>query len=93
MQGSLICIELDANAKLGRVIIKGDPHKRSPNGELLFGILERNNLIVCNGTNLCKGLLSRTRTTVVGGVEISIIDFLTEIMVDENKKYPVESLR
>ena len=75
LNGSMICIELDANAKLGGDIIRNDPHKRSANGELLLGILVRNNLIVCNGTAQCSGLITRERQTV-NGSERSIIDFL-----------------
>merc|ERR1712096_56141 len=49
---------------------------------------------------LCKGLLTRTRTTVCGS-EKSVIDFIivceelfcymTEMKVDDEKKYPIES--
>ena len=54
MQNTMICLELDANAKLGNEIIENDPHEITPNGELLLGIIVRNNLIVCNGTTLCQ---------------------------------------
>ena len=100
IQGSFICIQLDANAKLGPDVIKNDPHERSSNGELLFGILARNGLVVCNGSDLCSGLITRSRTTV-NGEERSVIDFLivceklfaymTEMKVDEEHKYAVES--
>ena len=100
LNGSMICIELDANAKLGGDIIKDDPHKRSANGELLLGILVRNNLIVCNGTAQCSGLITRERQTV-NGSERSIIDFLIvceelfyhmkEMKIDEEKKYAITS--
>ena len=101
LQGALICIELDANAKLGPDVVENDPHAISPNGELLLGLLKRNNLIVCNGSAFCTGVLTRTRVTV-NGTEKSIIDFLIvceelfsyaiEIIVDEEKKYSVESI-
>ena len=100
MQNSMICLELDANAKLGGEIIFNDPHKRSPNGELLLGIIVRNNLVVCNATALCEGLLTRTRKTV-NGLETSIIDFLIvceelfqhmdAMKVDDENEYPIES--
>ena len=93
-------MSLDANAKLGPQVIPNDPHGQSANGELLLGILVRNNLIVCNGTDLCVGLLTRTRKTI-NREEKSIIDFLIvceelfslmiEMKVDEEKKYPIES--
>ena len=100
LQGALVCIELDANAKLGHNIIANDPHEKSSNGELFLGVIVRNNLIVGNASPLCNGLITRTRTTV-NGVEESIIDFLvvceelfaymTEMIVDEDNKYPIES--
>ena len=98
----MICIELDANAKLGHDIIENDPHEKSPNGVLFQGVIERNDLIVGNATQLCHGLITRTRTTVVG-VEKSVIDYLVvceelfshmiEMTVDENNKYPIECHR
>ena len=100
LSGSMICIELDVNAKLGPNVIKEDPHQKSMNGELLLGVIKRNNLIVCNGTELCNGLLTRTRATV-NGEEKSVIDFMIvseelfaymiEMKIDEEKMYSVES--
>ena len=100
--GALVCIELDANAKLGYDVIENDPHKTSANGELFLGVIERNSLIVGNATQLCKGVITRRRTTV-NGVEQSVIDFLvvceelfahmTKMIVDEDEKYPIESHR
>ena len=43
-----VIIELDANAKLGKDVIKGDPHKMSENGKLLMEIIHRQNLFVVN---------------------------------------------
>ena len=96
----MICIELDANAEQGGDIIENDLHKGSANGELLLGILVRNNLIVCNGTAQCSGLITRERQTV-NGSERSIIDFLIvceelfyhmkEMQIDEEKKYAIKS--
>ena len=34
--GALVCIELDANSKLGPSIIPGDPKAQSKNGKLLM---------------------------------------------------------
>ena len=100
--GALVCIELDANAKLGYDVIENDPHKISANGELFLGVIERNSLIVGNATQLCSGAITRRRTTV-NGVEQSVIDFLvvceelfahmTKMIVDEDEKYPIESHR
>ena len=102
LSGALVCIELDANAKLGFDIIENDPHEVSANGELFLGVIERNNLIVGNATQLCNGVITRKRTTV-NGVEKSVIDFLvvceelfahmTKMIIDEDNKYPIESHR
>ena len=69
----MICIEMDANAKLGGEIIKNDPHILSANGELLLGLVNRNNPVICNATAVCEGLITRTRSTV-NGIEKSVID-------------------
>ena len=71
---NLVCIEMDANAKVGSEIIKSDPNPRSSSGELLIEMCERNNLIICNATDLCIGTITRQRITV-NGIEKSIIDY------------------
>ena len=100
LQGSKICIEMNANAKLGGEIIKNDPHTLSPNGELLLGLVIRNNLVICNATELCEGLITRKRSTV-NGTEKNVIDYLIvceemfilmfKMTVDEAKKFSVQS--
>jgi hypothetical protein len=62
--GAYICIEMDANSKLGMNIIKGDPNKQSRNGKLLEDVIENNDLIVVNGSTLCEGVITRHRKTV-----------------------------
>ena len=57
---------MDANAKLGPELIKSDPNQRSGNGELLIELCERNNLVICNTTYLCQGVITRQRVTVNG---------------------------
>ena len=72
--GCLVCIEMDANAKLGCDIIPGDPHPLSSNGQFLKNIIDMNDLIICNADPNCSGLFTRERETV-NGKEKSIIDF------------------
>ena len=50
----LICIEMDANAKVGCEIIKNDPNKLSGNGVFFLDFVERNNLVIGNATHLCE---------------------------------------
>ena len=42
----LVCVQLDANGKLGNEIIRGDPNEISPNGRLLLDLINRKSLIV-----------------------------------------------
>ena len=91
-----VIIELDANAKLGKTYIKEDPYEISSNGIILAEIVERQHLVVGNGTNICKGTITRKRVTK-NRVEQSVIDIvlfsadmlesLVNIKVDEERKY------
>ena len=72
--GTLVCIELDANSKLGPMFIPGDPKPQSRNGKLLSNVILENGLIVVNGNELCTGLITRHRKTSIR-IEESVIDF------------------
>ena len=80
----LICLQTDANAKLGCEIIKGDIHPKSANGEILENIIFSNDLILCNADKKCEGLFTRERITV-NGSEKSIIDYF--IICEQMYKY------
>ena len=72
---NLICIQMDANSRLGRSVIKEDPNeKMSANGKLLFDILQSEDLILVNSTEKCQGTITRYRKTTKG-IERSAIDF------------------
>ena len=96
LSGCLICIEMDSNAKLGTAMIPDDPHPQSGNGKLLENVINENNLKVLNGSNLCKGTITRTRKTITG-TEESIIDhfivcqlmytYVVSLQVDQERKY------
>ena len=53
-----IIIECDANAKLGGGVINGDKHKMTSNGQLLYGIIQRNGLVVGNSLESCEGVIT-----------------------------------
>ena len=72
--GKSICIQFDANSKLGKNLIPGDPYEMSPNGKILFDILSRQNLIVVNSTGKCAGIITRYKKTV-RGEEKSVLDY------------------
>ena len=94
--GTLICIELDANSKLGPAVIPGDPKRQSKNGKLILEVLKENSLTVVNGTDLCTGVITRIRKTTVR-TEESVIDFfivcekflalVTKMIIDEERKF------
>ena len=91
-------IEMDANSKLGPKYIPEDPHGMTPNGALLAGIIDRHNLIVGNGSNKCKGVITRKRVTKER-TEKSVIDLLlfssdlskhfVSLNIDEEKKHVI----
>ena len=70
----LICLEMDANAKVGCDIIKNDPNQMSGNGQMLLDLVSRNNLVIGNSTDLCDGTITRKRKTV-NGIEESVLDY------------------
>ena len=61
LAGRSVIIEMDANAKLGKRFIKEDPHEISPKGLILANIVERQMLVVGNGTDICRGPITRKK--------------------------------
>ena len=94
--GKLICIEFDANSKLGRGQIAGDPNEMSSNGKIMTDLITRQNLIVVNSTKLCYGVITRFKKTKRGD-EKSVLDYfvvcqelfqnIVKMLVDEERKY------
>ena len=90
----LILVQMDANAKVGVDVIKGDPHKQSENGYFLMEMLKRQNLSLLNGSDQCKGTITRHRKTI-NGEEKSILDYIlvcqgllghfVEMFIDEER--------
>ena len=74
MAGTLVCIEMDANSKLGYELIPGDPKAKSKNGKCLQRVIEENNLVCVNSTDLCQGVITRYRKTV-NSTEKSVLDY------------------
>ena len=81
---------------MGDQIIPGDTHPISPNGKLLSDIISRQNLVVVNATDKCRGKITRYKKTV-RGEEISILDYFIvcqdlyknvhSLIIDEDRKY------
>ena len=72
---NLICIQLDANSKFGKEIIKEDPaEKMSENGKLLYEIIKSENLVLVNSTEKCEGTITRHRKTKKS-TEKSVLDY------------------
>ena len=93
--GNLICIQMDANSKFGKNIIKDDPSdKMSENGKALFDIIENENLVLVNSTDKCLGTITRYRKTTKK-TEIAVLDFfilcrrlyemLLQMTIDEDR--------
>ena len=89
-----LIIELDCNAKLGKDIIKGDPHSMSGNGKMLWDIVVRRNCTVVNSTDKCKGVITRSRMknekkeeSVIDYIIVNslIAPYLEEMQIDESK--------
>ena len=55
----LTVLQMDANAKIGKDELEGDPHDTSNNGKLLLEIAECQNMIIANRLNKCKGVITR----------------------------------
>ena len=72
--GSMLCIEMDANAKFGGQIIENDPHEISSNGRILLSLVERMNLVIVNSTMKCHGTITRMKR-VKNKTEQSVIDY------------------
>jgi exonuclease III len=101
LAGASIIIEADMNSKLGPKYIPNDPHELSPNGSLLAAIIERQNLIVGNGSQKCRGTITRKRTTS-DRTETSAIDVvmfsndlnkhLVSVHIDEDRKHVLSKI-
>ena len=103
LHGKGVYIEMDANSKLGPKEIDGDPHQQSENGKILSRIIKRQSLTVMNNVkNKCKGKITRRRITKKSKEE-SVIDFvivnseiediISEVIIDEERKYVLASFR
>ena len=74
-EGCGIVIELDANAKLGSNLLRGDPNEMSNNGRIFWNLINRQQLNTGNLSDKCRGSITRHRKTVEGE-EKSILDYL-----------------
>ena len=97
LNGCMVLIAEDANAKLGPDFVPGDPHPISENGKLLSKMLERQGLKIINTSEKCTGGPITRMRTVNGQIERSCIDFifssndladqLLEASIDSNQLY------
>ena len=100
--GKSVVIEIDANSKLGQQYIPGDPHEMTPNGKILSEIIERQQLIVVNGSTKCKGVITRKRRAK-NKVEESVIDIVIvsndleeereSLEIDEERRHVLTSIK
>ena len=100
--GKSVIIEMDANSKLEKEYIPCDPHTITPNGKLLAGVIERQELVVVNGLKACHGTITRTRKAKTK-VEESVIDIVIisndlwkdveSLHIDESRKHVLTRIR
>ena len=96
LAGAMICMEMDATAKLGSEIIRGDPKEQSKNGKLLENVIVENDLVVINAQDVCKGVITRYRKTI-SSEERSVLDYfivckrfyamVKNMIIDEERVY------
>ena len=99
LNGAAVVIQMDSNSWLGDELIKGDPNKINNNGKRVEDFMKRNpNIHLINGTDKCKGTITRQRQTVTRKEE-SVLDlflvskslepFIKEMVIDHERKFPL----
>ena len=83
-ENCFVILQMDANAKLGKHIIPGDPNEMSENGKILNELVKRQNLTVLNSLELCQGVITRQRVTQSVS-EKAVIDYI--IVCDQMSKF------
>ena len=97
VNGSLCMILMDANAWVGKKLLKRDVHSQNKNGLMFENFMTRNShLQLLNNMDICEDLITRSRN-VNNRLEQSIIDFVVicdkllpftkKLLIDENKSY------
>ena len=96
LDGKSLNVEMDSNSKMGSKYIPNDPHEMSPNGAILAAIVERQHLVVVNGSSMCQGVITRRRATkkrieesAIDVVLVSgdMIETIVKMEIDEARKY------
>ena len=75
---------MDANAKIGKEILKDDPNEQSNNGKILLEMVERQGLVIANTLDKCKGLITRERKAG-DNLERAVLDYV--IICEEMKEF------
>ena len=90
----MVVIEMDANAKVGKDVLRGDPHNMTGNGKLMLDMLERQNLTILNSLDICRGCITRERK-FENKMERSIIDYIVvcENMLDYVLEISIDDAR
>jgi hypothetical protein len=90
-------IEMDGNLWAGPQLIPGDPNEMNSNGKMFKKFLEKySHLTVVNSLDICEGLITRSRQTIVRN-EKAVLDFfivcdrmkrfIEKMIIDEGKQY------
>ena len=57
----MVALEFDANAKVGKNILKEDPNDTSIIGKYLLEFIDKQDLVITNANKLCKGSITHQR--------------------------------
>ena len=49
--------------KVGKSVIKEDPHTMSGNGKIMLDVIMRQQLVITNSLDICKGTITRQRNS------------------------------
>ena len=90
----LVMVQMDANAKIGKEKIAGDPNEETKNGRIMMEMAYRQEMTIANTVDVCKGTITRERV-VMNNTEKAVLDyiliceqlkiFLDQMMIDENR--------
>ena len=103
IEGDMVILVGDFNAKLGSDVKKGDIHSMSKNGQLLWDVIKTFNLEVINSADIFRGVFTRIKATKKK-VEKSVLDYVIvsdqfkdqflSCLIDEDKQLtPLRNLK
>ena len=97
LEDQALIIQMDSNCYAGSQLVPKDPNPQNENGKLLQRFMERNpTLRIVNSLSICKGVITRQRSTIKGEekavldffiVNIKTLPYIESMNVDEKGQY------